>query len=288
MDNYTIFTDATADLTESLVKEAGISIIPMEYFVDGKPFLYEGMEFDAKGFYSAVAKGASVSTTQINPSSFEAAFRPELEKGQDILYISLSSGLSGSYNSSIIAANGLREEFPERKIHMIDSLAAAVGEALLVFTASRLRAGGKSIDETYEKIMAERKHVCMLFTVDDLNHLRRGGRISSATAILGGALNIKPILRVNDEGRIESFSKARGKKGAVSKLVELMSELILPDECDLIFISHGDAPEEADRLKERISEVFPGHRIITTSIGPVIGSHTGQKALCLIFHGKHR
>ncbi|MEA4816032.1 MAG: DegV family protein [Lachnospiraceae bacterium] len=288
MKNFIIFTDATIDFTEELVKETGISVVPMDYFMDEKQFTYNGTNFDCKGFYNAVSSGAAVRTTQINPSTFEDAFRPVLKGGNDILYISLSSALSGSYNSSLIAISELKEAFPERKIIAVDSLGGTVGEGMLAFLASRFKKEGKTLEETADWLLKNRYHICIFLTVDDLYHLKRGGRISSTTALLGSALNIKPILNVTNEGKLVPFSKARGKKGAESKLIELISELIIPDACDLIFISHADNSEAAESLEAKLKEKFPKHRIIITEIGPVIGSHTGQKAMCLIFFGSKR
>ena len=214
MNEYVIFTDATIDLPRDLVEQTKLEVIPMEFDLDEKSYKFggTGSELDTASFYQALRKGSVARTSQITPTTFIDYFKPVLEEGKDILYLAFSSGLSGTYDSSRIAIAELQEEYPDRKIISVDTLCAASGEGLLVYMAGRMRLEGKSIDEVAAYVEEKKMNVCHLISVDDLNHLKRGGRISATSATLGMALNIKPMLKVDENGKLVVTDKVRGKK----------------------------------------------------------------------------
>ena len=224
----------------------------------------------------------------MNYQTFLDTFTPILESGRDILYLAFSSGLSGTYNGSVIAANDLMEKYPGSKVISVDTLAASVGEGLLVYTAAKKREEGLSLDELAQWVTDNRLHLCHWFTVDDLNHLKRGGRISPAVAIIGTALGIKPVMHVDDEGHLIPVSKVRGRRKSLDALVEHMAETCDKPESQTIFIGHGDSKEDAEYVAKLVRQKFKVKNIILNYIGPVIGSHSGPGTLALFFFGTHR
>lgn len=215
---------------------------------------------------------------------------PYLEQGMDILHIAFSSGLSGSYNSSRLAAEELREQYPERKILVVDSLCASLGEGLFVWYAAKLKEEGKAINEVYEWLEANKLHVCHVFTVNDLFHLYRGGRVSRATAILGTMINIKPMLHVDNEGHLINLSKARGRKRSVYRLLDMMDERIgsYKDKNPMFMISHGDCIEDAKLVEEELHKRYPDSEVLVNYVGATIGAHSGPGTLALFFMGDYR
>ncbi len=290
MRDYCIVTDSTCDLPANIVTDLGITVIPMEFQLDGTTYLNypDGRDYDFHAFYDALRAGKASTTSQVNYQTFLDTFTPILESGRDILYLAFSSGLSGTYNGSVIAANDLMEKYPGSKVISVDTLSASVGEGLLVYTAAKKREEGLSLDELAQWVTDNRLHLCHWFTVDDLNHLKRGGRISPAVAIIGTALGIKPVMHVDDEGHLIPVSKVRGRRKSLDALVEHMAETCDKPESQTIFIGHGDSKEDAEYVAKLVRQKFKVKNIILNYIGPVIGSHSGPGTLALFFFGTHR
>ena len=264
MRDYCIVTDSTCDLPANIVTDLGITVIPMEFQLDGTTYLNypDGRDYDFHAFYDALRAGKASTTSQVNYQTFLDTFTPILESGRDILYLAFSSGLSGTYNGSVIAANDLMEKYPGSKVISVDTLAASVGEGLLVYTAAKKREEGLSLDELAQWVTDNRLHLCHWFTVDDLNHLKRGGRISPAVAIIGTALGIKPVMHVDDEGHLIPVSKVRGRRKSLDALVEHMAETCDKPESQTIFIGHGDSKEDAEYVAKLVRQKFKVKNII--------------------------
>lgn len=289
MNNYVITTDNNADLPEEFYKEHQIGCTYFSYTLDGKEYTKENF-LPVEEFYSKMRAGSMPTTSQVNPERVRALFEPYLKEGKDILHIAFSSGLSGTFNSCRIAAQELMEEYPERKIRVVDSLAASLGQGLLVYLAQRRREEGADFDSVAQWTEEHKKNIVHLFTVDDLNHLYRGGRVSRTTAILGGMLNIKPILHVDDEGKLIPIGKVRGRKKSLLELVTLMDSKIgnYAKSCDTIFISHGDCREEAEFLAAKVKEKYHITTELINDVGAVIGAHSGPGTMALFFVGDVR
>lgn len=283
-----IICDVCADIPVEVAKERDILSLPMTLTVNDIERVYTAEGFDCKTFYDGMREGDKCSTSQIVVESYKEYFRTILKNGDDIIYVCLSSGLSGSYNGSLNAISELKEEFPERKIHSIDSLGASLGEGLLTLRLASLRDQGK----TFEEIVAwgeENKHNVMLwFTVDDLKYLQRGGRVSKTSAIVGTLLDIKPVLQCNSEGKLVPHAKVKGRKRAIRALLEDMNKFGVNINGQEICISHGDCLEDALTLKNMILEKYPDCTFVIGHIGAVIGSHSGPGTLALFFMGQKR
>jgi DegV family protein with EDD domain len=264
--------------------DLGIAALSVE--LDGRAYA-EG-EMTPKALYDHLRGGKLPKTSAVNPELWADAMRPALENGQDVLTLVLSSALSATCQNAFIAAEELRGEFPDRKLIVIDSLCAAIGLGLLVHTAARLRDAGKSIEETAAWIEEHKLNVCHWVTVEDLMHLKRGGRVSAATAVVGTMLNIKPIIRVDDNGRLESLAKCRGRKAALNYLLDRMAESFDPEIDDTVFIGHGDCMEDAKYLEQKVRERFGVQNVHINYIGAVVGAHTGPGVAVLFFYGKKR
>lgn len=291
MKDYVIFTDSTTDLPASLAAELGIKVIPLGFSFENENYLnyLDHRQLDIHKFYERIQKGEKSTTTLINTSVFIENFEPELKEGKDILYIAFSSALSGTYQASVTAAEELKEKYSDSKIICVDTLAASMGEGLLVYTAAKKKAEENiNIDELHQWILDNRLNLCHWFTVDDLNHLKRGGRVSAVSATVGTVLNIKPILHVNDEGRLIPESNVRGRKKSIHTLFDKMEETCVDPENQTVFISHANALEDAEYLANLIKDKLHVKDVILNFIGPVVGSHTGQGAVALFFFGKER
>ena len=279
-----IFTDTSANLPASYIQKYALRVIPLTYLIDGVEAHQDPtVDFDGKAYYDAMRSGTSVTTAMINIAGFLEPLREVLAAGDDVIYIGMSGGISGTAHAASLAVEELKEEFPERKIASIDTYAASLGEGLLVVAAARMLESGASFDEIVEKISQRRHEMCQYFTVDDLAYLERGGRVSKAAAIVGTVLKIKPLLRGDEEGKIVLFDKTRGKLRAIERLVSIYKERAI-DLDDLIGISHGDCPGEALRLETKLREA--GHRgpILLVPHEPVTGAHVGPGMLSLYFH----
>lgn len=288
-DNYVIVSGATGDMPQSIIEEYGIHVIPMTVRVGEQDYLYhpDEKELTCKDFYAKLSSGAESVTTQITPIVFKDVFEKYCKEGKDVLYIAFSSGLSGTVNSARLVAQELSEEYPERKVVCIDSLCASIGEGYLVYLAGKLRKEGKSFDEVVEFVAENCTKVCHWFTVDDLIHLKRGGRLNSLEAVVGTALKIKPVLSVDREGKLTVVSKVRGTK----KGMDYLKERLVSDGIDAVnqtvMIGHADAQDIAEQLKEQLLSEGLVKDVIISNVGPIIGTHVGSGMFALTFLGEN-
>lgn len=285
---YLIFTDSASNLPAAEVGQ--IQLIPWTFWIDGQESLcpLTPDEFDGHDFYSKMAAGAKLKTSLLNPGIFCDHFRPWLEKGYDILYVSLSSGVSGTYQALVQAAELCKEEFPQRIILPFDGRGAGLGTGIQALRAEELRLQGKSIREVYDILVEERSHICEFFTVGDLMYLKSTGRISAVSARVGTMLGIKPLLYGSDEGKIETKAKCRGRKGAVQAIVDKYRELAREVEHRVVAISHGDCLEKAQDLARRLTEIAKPKKLILAVHEPLTGAHVGPGMLAAFFYGEHR
>lgn len=289
MKKFIITTDTTSDLSDNYFKENNIGILAMSFQMDGKEYI-GNEKLDIKEFYDKMRSGSMPTTAQVNPEQAKKEFEKYLKEGYEILHISFSSGLSGSFNSTRIAAIELAEIYTDSKIIIVDSLSVSSGEGLLVYKAVELKKQGKSIDEIATWLEDNKLNVCQYFTVDDLHHLYRGGRVSKTAAILGSVIGVKPIIHVNNEGKLIPISKTRGRKQSLGKLLDSMEKLMgsYKDENNVVFVSHGDAEKEANFVADKIKEKFGINSIIINNIGPIIGTHSGPGTVAVFFMGENR
>ena len=284
---FRIITDTSANLPSELAAEKDIGVIPFPYFVNGEQnTCLDTVGFDGVTFYNAMREGAEITTSQINPKRYIDFMRPILERGEDILFVGMSSGISGSYHCAELAAEELGEDFPERKIRLVDTLGASLGEGLLVLKAVRDKVLGLSIDDIHQKLLDLRHRLCNIFTVDDLKYLRKGGRLSNLGFIVGTILHIKPLLKGNEEGKIVAFAKIRGRKKAIEELAERYDEYVVDAEKQTVGIAHADCPEDARRLIDLLNRNHPPTEILSVCYEPVTGSHVGPGTLALFFEAK--
>ncbi len=289
MADYKIITNTTADLPMSFIEENRLGLLFFNYTLDGESYTAEN-DLDYKKFYEKVRNGSMPSTSQVTPEQYRKKFAEYLKESPKLLYLSFSSGLSGSCNNANLVAQEMMEENPEIRIEVIDSLCASMGEGLFVYRAVQLQKEGKSFEEAAKWLRDNVLHFVHVFTVDDLNHLYRGGRVSKTTAVLGTMINIKPVLHVDDEGHLIAIDKVRGRKKSLHKLVDYMEERMGSCKAmnDVIFISHGDCLEDAQAVKAEIEERFGIHNFMINHIGPTIGAHSGPGTVALFFMGDSR
>ena len=283
--SFKIITDSCCDFTDALYRQHDVACVPLTVLYKGEPRENFTDEASVKALYDGIRGGEMPTTSAANPEGWAKAMRPVLEAGEDILCICFSSGLSTTYQSAVIAAAELKEFYPDRQINVVDSLCAALGQGLLVHHACRHRDAGESLEEVTAWVEANKLNVCHWVTVDDLTHLKRGGRVSAATAVVGTLLNIKPIIIMNDEGKLESVGKARGRKAATEVLVKKAGEAT---DMDTMFIGHGDCPEEAEALAAALKARYGVKNVYIGYVGPVIGAHTGPGVLVVFFMGAKR
>lgn len=284
--SFAIVTDSTANLTARQLEENNIIEIPFSYFLKEQEYNCRDLDnFDDKKYYEAIRNGMKITTSQINPQCYIDSMQPLLEAGKDILFIGISSGISGAYASAMTAKNQLLEAFPERRIELIDSLGAGLGEGLLVLKAAKCRLNGMELEETAQRLLFVRERIYQVFIVDDLMHLRRTGRLSNIGAIVGSVLGIKPLLKGSAEGKIVAFEKIRGRKNAIKKMAEKYFSLVQNPAHQTIGISHADCEEDAEYLAGLIREKLAPKEIILAKYEPVTGSHVGPGALALFFEG---
>ena len=288
MRNYKIITDSTCDLPASVIHELDLHVIPMEYIIDGICHLHdiEDQEEKTRAFYDGLRAGSVSTTSMINTARFSEVFSSYLEEGTDILYISFSSALSGTYNAARIAAEEMREAYPERTISTVDSRAASIGQGLLVYHAGVLKGQGMPLEELTPWLEEKKDNLCHWFTVEDLHHLKRGGRISALSANVGTALSIKPILHVDLEGKLLTQGKVMGRKKSLSELVSRMKSHSFTPEEQTVIIGHADSVDDALFLEKKVRQELKVKDVIVTYIGPVIGSHTGPGMIGLVFLGQ--
>lgn len=286
MNDYVIFSDSTCDLDINHAKSLDINIIPLSFIFEGKQ--YKDGDLPYKEIYRLLREKKNITTSQISTGAFMDAFEPHLAAGKDILYIAFSSALSGTYASAKIAKDELSKKHPERKIKIIDSLCASMGEGLLVHYAVTKRKNGLSIDEVANWVEKNRLSICHWFTVDDLFHLKRGGRVSSAVALFGTVLGVKPVMHVDNEGRLAPVHNVRGRKVALASLVDHMKQTSSLTDDDVVFIAHADAIDDANFVKDLILKEIHIKEVIVNAMGTVIGSHAGPGTIALFFMGYRR
>lgn len=290
--SYQLISDSCVDLPDKLAKELKLTILPLKVLILGKEYknYLDNREISPEEFYDLLRKQNTATTSQLNPNDFEEVFTKFLDKGEDILYLSFSSALSGSYNSSLIAKNELQEKFPERKIICIDTLCASMGQGLLVTLAARKKLNGMSIEKLADYVEKIKLDISHLFTVSDLGHLRRGGRLSASSLVLGNLLSIKPLLHVNTKGELKVYGKARGRFKSLNNLVKRMEETFDKERNEIVYISHGDSLEDALYVKKVIMEKLglKDEKFLINHIGPVIGAHSGVDTLAIFYIGNER
>lgn len=288
MSEYIIFTDSCCDIKPELLQQWGVPYANMTFSFDGEDKEYIGTDISNHDFYDRMRQGAHARTAAINADTFARAFTPILEEGKDILYVAFSSGLSTTVNSAHMAADDLKESYPDRKIVIMDTLAASAGGGLMVYMAIAKKNQGATIEENAAYMESLVPQHCIWFTVDDLEYLKRGGRVSPLVAFAGGVLGIKPILQMDGEGHLVKVSTARGRKKAIEALAEKYAELSYEEKNTPIFISHAEAENDAKQLADILKQRHGAEVTLITEIGPVIGSHAGPGTIALFFIGKHR
>ena len=290
MRDYLLMTDSCCDMDPKLAEELGLTVLPLTLDMGGRSYrnYLDGRELPFQDFYSRVRAGELATTSAISVGDFEAAMRPVLESGKDILCLSFSSALSTTYQSAVIAAREMAEAVPEGRVYVVDTLCASLGQGLLVYLCAQQKKAGKSLEELRDYAEATKGSVCHWFTVDDLNHLKRGGRINAATALFGSMLSIKPVLHVDDGGYLVAVSKARGRKASLTALVDRMEQTAIDPKGQTVFISHGDCLEEAEFVAGEIRRRLGVEDIRINYIGPVIGNHAGPGTMALFFLGTKR
>lgn len=284
--SFAIVTDSLAGLPLNQIARKGIIVIPLSYYVNGVEHTCLAPEgCDMVGFYQAMKQRAEVSTSMIPPQRFTEYMTPLLSSGLDILFISASSGISSSYQSACIAAEQLLEEYPDRKIQVVDSLSSTLGEGILVLRAFSLREKGMSLEETAETVLALRPRIAHYFTVDDLFYIRRGGRISGASALLGTMLHIKPMCKGDEHGHIVANGKVRGRAQSIKRLAEIYDQLVRYPGDQIVFIAHGNCPQDAETLAELVRRNNPPKELVVLPFDPTNGSHAGPGSLGIFFEG---
>ncbi len=285
--SYKIITDSGCDFTKEKYAELGLAVAPLMVNFRGESYPDRNDE-SLKDLYAGLRAGEVATTAAVNPEQWTEAMEPVLKADEDVLVLAFSSGLSTSYQSAEIAAGDLREQYPDRTILVVDSLCASLGQGLLAYYACKKRDEGLGLQELYQWLLNNRLHLCHWFTVDDLMYLKRGGRINAATAIMGTMLSIKPVLHVDDEGHLVNVGKARGRRASIQAMAKKVGELGSGYDNSVMFISHGDCPEDAEYLRSLLESQYGVKEVYINYVGAVIGSHSGPGTLALFFMGQHR
>ena len=290
MSLYIIMTDSSCDLPAGLAAELELEVLPLSVLIDGKSYVnyLDERDITFADCYAALRAGKNATTSAVNVEAFVQAMEPHLQAGEDILYLGFSSALSGTYNAGAVAAQQLAEKYPERKLYAVDTLSASMGQGLLVYLTVQQKRAGATIEQARDYAEAQKLHLCHWFTVDDLNHLHRGGRVSATSAVLGTVLNIKPVLHMDNEGRLIFMEKVRGRRNSIKRMLEKMRETAIEPEKQIVFMSHGDCLEDAEYLAGRIREEWGVKDVVINYVGPVIGAHSGPGTLALFFLGTER
>ena len=287
MSNYRIITDSCCDFPEEILSGLDIDMVHLTLLFRGKEMTNPTDE-EIKTMYDALRAGESASTSAVNPEGWKTAIEPVLASGKDALVMAFSSGLSTTYQSAVIASQELMEQYPDRTVKVVDTLAASLGQGMYVWYACKKRDEGLSLEELYNWCEENKQNIAHWFTVDDLMFLKRGGRISAATAVVGTMLGIKPILHVDANGKLVSVSKTRGRKNALEAVAKKLADDGLPGENETVFISHGDCLEDAEYVAKICKEKYGVKNVIISYVGAVIGSHAGPGTVAFFFLGKHR
>lgn len=290
MRDFVILTDSCCDLPADMAEELALHVVPLSFTVGGAEYRnwLDGREIDFPAFFEKIRNGEAGTTSAVSVGDFETVMRELLEQGKDILCLNFSSGLSTTYQSAAIAAEDLRGEFPEAKILVVDSLCASLGQGLFVWLCAQQKKAGRTIDEVHAYAEKTKLHICHWFTVDDLNHLKRGGRISAATALFGTMLSIKPVMHMDNEGHLIPVSKARGRRASLLALVDQMEARAIDPAGQTVFICHGDCLDDAQFVADEVRRRMGTQTIHINYVGPVIGNHTGCGVVSLFFVGNER
>ena len=290
MSEYVLITDSSADLSQEMVQELGVTVLPLSFTIQGKTYRNypDNREMDLPLFYDMLRAGELATTSALNVAEYTQGMEPILQAGKDILILAFSSGLSSTYQASVLAVEELRGKYPDRKIYTVDTLCASMGQGLLVYLAVQEQRKGRSIEEVRDWAEAAKLHLCHQFTVDDLHFLKRGGRISATTAVVGSMLQIKPVLHVDNEGRLINIGKARGRQASLKALVDKMEKTVTEEGKKTVFISHGDCRKDAVAVADMVRERFGTQDIRINYVGPVIGAHSGPGTLALFYLGTER
>ena len=288
MATYQIISDSCCDFTAQQYADNNVLCVPLSVIYNGQAHDNFSDEQSVKAFYNTLRTGVTATTSAVNPEGWAKVMETALREEKDILVLAFSSGLSTTYQSAVIAADELREEYPHRDIRVVDTRCAALGQGFLVWLACRKRDEGLSLEELTAWVEETKFHICHWVTVDDLSHLKRGGRISGATALVGTMLNIKPIIHVDNEGHLINVAKCRGRKAATAFIADKVSQLGEGYDNSTVFVAHGDCPEDAAALAAILKDKHGVREVITGYVGPVIGAHTGPGVLVVFFLGKHR
>ncbi len=285
--SYQIITDSCCDFPTNQYARLGLTVVPLSVEFRGQVFEDRNDE-SLKELYDGLRQGEAARTSAVNPEHWRMAMEPVLEKGEDVLVMAFSSGLSTTYQSAVIAGEELKERYPDRKILVADTLSASMGQGLLVWHACQKQKEGMELEELYRWVEENKLHLCHWFTVDDLMYLKRGGRISAATAVVGTMLKIKPVLHMDDKGCLVNVAKARGRRVALDALAKKAAELGEGYDNSVMFLSHGDCPEDAEYLAKELKETYGVKEVVVSYVGSVIGSHSGPGTVALFFLGDHR
>ena len=284
---YKIITDTCCDYPSHMYQELDLAVVPLSVNFRGETYSVYS-EAWLKDMFNGLRAGEKTSTSAVNPEGWANVIEPVLAAGQDALVLAFSSGLSATYQSAVIAAEELKEKYPDRTVNVVDTLAASLGQGLLVYYACQKRDEGLSLEELTAWCLENRNKLCHWFTVDDLMYLKRGGRVSAATALMGTMLQIKPVLHVDDEGHLINVSKVRGRKASIDTLAKKVGELGIPGANDTIFVCHGDCIEDAKYLEAQLKEKYGTKNVFIYYVGAVIGSHSGPGTLAIFFLGEHK
>lgn len=287
MATFQIITDSCCDLPAQLIAQREIKLVSLNLHFRGET-MPDSTGDHIKTVYDALRNGEAASTSAVNPETWREAIEPVLKEGRDALVLAFSSGLSTTYQSAVIAAGELAEQYPERTVKVVDTLSASLGQGLMVWYACNKRDAGQSLEEVYTWCEENKQNICQWFTVDDLMYLKRGGRVSAATALVGTMLNIKPVLHVDPEGHLVNRSKVRGRKAAIEAVAAKLGELGEGYDNSTVFISHGDCLSEAEQLADTLKAKYGVKEVLINYVGAVIGSHSGPGTLALFFLGSHR
>lgn len=289
MSEYVLFTDSTCDLTPELVEEMDVRVFPMMFQLDGKTYhnYPDNRELAPADFYAALREGGASTTSQVSMGEFTDAFTEVLEQGKDILYLAFSSGLSGTYQASMVVSRELSEKYPDRRIVCVDTLQASMGEGLFSYTVAMMRKNGATLEEAAEFARQNAQSFCAWFTVDDLMFLKRGGRLGTGAAVMGTLLGIKPVLHVDEKGALIPMEKVRGRKASLDALVKHLEESAQNLSDQIVFVSHGDCLADAQYVADKV-KALGARKIVINEIGPVIGAHSGPGTVALFFRGSHR
>lgn len=290
MSDFVILTDSSADLDAQLAQKIDVQVVPLSFVLNNRAYhnYPDNRDMDPHTFYDRLRKGETATTNAVNVAQYTEALEPLLQAGKDVLILAFSSGLSTTYHSSCIAVEELSAKYPDRKLYTVDTLCASLGQGLLVWYAAQQRERGHSIKEVRDWVEEHKLNLCHQFTVNDLQFLKRGGRISAATALVGSMLHIQPVLHVDNQGHLINIDKVRGRHAALKALVDRMEETAIDSGSLTVFISHGDCLEDAQTVAEMVKKRFGVDEVYINYVGPVIGAHSGPGTVALFYIGTNR